>query len=182
MAINADRLVFIDESFCKTGMRREYGWSEVGKRVTGKRCGASWKTLSIIGAIRLGERPRIMTHRGAVNGRVFSTFVRTRLVPFIKSGDVVIMDNLNFHKMLRVRQLIEATGAAAVYLPTYSPELNPIELWWAHLKRELRRLAIDEQGALARAIRRLRSATRLENIKAWFRFSLRHAQVNRSAL
>lgn len=182
MRVNADRLIFIDESFCKTGMRREYGWSRRGERVAGRRCGASWKTLSIIGAIRLGERPRMMTHHGAVNGRVFRTFVRTRLVPFIKPGDIVIMDNLNIHKMLRVRELIEAAGATPVYLPTYSPELNPIELWWADLKRTLRRLAIDDQRLLAKAIRRLRSATRLEKIRAWFRFSLRHAQVNRSAL
>lgn len=163
-------------------MRREYGWSRRGERVSGKRSGSSWKTLSIIGAIRLGERPRIMTHHGAVNGRIFQSFVRTRLVPFIKEGDVVVMDNLNIHKMRRVRELIEAVGATPVYLPTYSPELNPIELWWADLKRSLRRLAIDDQMLLARAVRRLRSATPLEKIRAWFRFSIRHAQVNRSVL
>ncbi len=72
----SSRLVFIDESFCKTGMRREFGWSRRGDRVAGKRMGASWKTLSLIGAMRLGERPRLMTHRGAVNGRTFLRFVR----------------------------------------------------------------------------------------------------------
>src|SRR5690606_9286807 len=122
-AVHAERLVFIDESFCKTGMRRAYGWAARGSRVPGKRSGRSWKTLSMIGAIRLGRRPTIMTNRGAVNGRIFLRFVRTRLLPTLKPGDVVVMDNLNFHKMLVVREAIAAAGATALYLPTYSPEL-----------------------------------------------------------
>ena len=136
----SSRLVFIDESACKTGMRREFGWSLCGQRAFGKRMGASWKTLSVIGAIRIGERPRMMTHRGAINGRVFLHFIRSRLVPSLRIGDVVVMDNLSTHKMKAVREAIEAAGARLVFLPTYSPELNPIELWWADLKRILRKL------------------------------------------
>ena len=90
----SSRLVFIDESACKTGMRREFGSSVCGERAFGKRMGASWKTLSVIGAIRLGERPRLMTHRGAINGTVFLHFVRTRLVPSLHIGDIVVIDNL----------------------------------------------------------------------------------------
>lgn len=174
----SSRLVFIDESACKTGMRREFGWSLCGERAFGKRMGASWKTLSVIGAIRIGERPRMMTHRGAINGRVFLHFIRSRLVPSLHIGDVVVMDNLSTHKMKAVREAIEAAGAALVFLPTYSPELNPIELWWADLKRILRKLAIDTQDELAKAIRRLRSMLPLEKIRAWFRFSRNHAQLN----
>lgn len=158
-------------------MRREFGWSRRGERVEGKRMGASWKTLSLIGAMRLGERPRLMTHRGAVNGRTFLRFVRKRLVPSLRFGDVVVMDNLNIHKMRDVRAAIERANATPVYLPTYSPELNPIELWWGDIKRTLRRLAIDSQDELAKAARRLRATLRLDKIRGWFRFSRKHAQI-----
>jgi putative transposase len=97
-------------------------------------------------------------------------FVRQQFVPWLRKGDVVVMDNLNIHKMLKVRATIEAAGAFPVYLPTYSPELNPIELWWGHLKRSVCALALDSVHALAKNLRRLRWATRLENIAGWFRF------------
>lgn len=177
MSTLASRLVFIDESFCKTGMRREFGWSPRGERVAGKRMGASWKTLSLVGAMRLGERPRLMTHRGAVNGRTFLRFVRRRLVPSLRVGDVVVMDNLSIHKMRAVRAAIESAHARIVYLPTYSPELNPIELWWGDIKRALRRMAIDSHDLLAKGVRRLRASLRLDKIRGWFRFSRKHARI-----
>jgi transposase len=176
--MNARRLVFIDESFCKTGMRREYGWGRRGERVAGTRPGRTWKTVSLIGAIRLGERPKLMTHRGSVDGRVFLRFVKRRLVPWLRRGDVVVMDNLNSHKMRAVRAAIEQAGAWPIYLPTYSPELNPIELWWADMKRELRSLAINAEDELRRAARRLRARLPVEKIAGWFRFSWRHLQLN----
>lgn len=176
-ALNAERLVFIDESYCKTGMCREYGWSQRGCRAQGKRPFRSWKTVSLIGAIRLGDRPRLMTHRGPVNGKIFLKFVKQYLVPWLKPGDVVVMDNLNFHKMTSVRALIEAVGAKPIYLPTYSPELNPIELWWADMKRVLRKLAITIEAELRQAARRLRSSLALTKIAGWFRKALREAQI-----
>jgi transposase len=175
--MNANRLVFIDESYCKTGMCREHAWSPRGARARGRRPFRSWKTVSLIGAIRLGERPRLMTHRGAVNGAVFLRYVKRYLVPSLRAGDVVIMDNLNFHKMQAVRDAIEAAGATPIYLPTYSPELNPIELWWADMKRALRKLAINYEPDLRRAARRLRSALALTKIAGWFRKALREAQL-----
>src|SRR5262249_9603530 len=134
------------------------------------------KTLSLIGAIRVGKRPTLMTHAGAVNGRVFLRFVKQRLVRTLRKGDVVIMDNLNFHKMLAVRGAIEAARATPVYLPTYSPELNPIELWWGDVKRQLRILAINVQSELAAAVRRMRSSLSLEKIAAWLRRARNKAQ------
>jgi len=85
-------------------MRREYGWGPRGQRVVGTRPCRNWKTVSIIGAIRLGEKPRLMTHRGAVSGRIYLRFVRHRLVPWLRRGDVVVMDNLNMHKMRTVKE------------------------------------------------------------------------------
>jgi transposase len=178
MAItHARRLVFLDESFCSTGMRRDYGRSARGLRAFGEKPGGRWKTLSLIGAIRLGERPKLMTHVGSVNGRVFTRFVRQRLVPWLRRGDVVVMDNLNTHKMVKVRTAIKAAGATPVYLPPYSPELNPIELWWADLKRQLRRLGADARNELARAVRRLRASVPLDKIGGWFRHSSGYLQL-----
>jgi transposase len=177
-ALSARRLVFIDESFCKTGMRREYGWAVRGQRVVGSRPFRAWKTISLIGAIRLGKKPKLMSHRGTVDGKVFLHFVRRRLAPWLRKGDVVLMDNLNIHKMHAVRDAIEAVGATPVYLPTYSPELNPIELWWNDLKRQLRKLGLNAQDVLQQAVRRLRAATPTAKIAGWFRNALRHAHIN----
>jgi transposase len=110
-----------------------------------------------------------MTNEGAVNGRIFLAFVKQRLTPWLRPGDIVVLDNLNFHKMLVVRQAIEAAGAMPIYLPTYSPELNPIELLWSDLKRELRRMGLDTVNLLRWAIRRLRSALPLHRVDGWFR-------------
>ncbi len=120
-------------------MRREYARAPRGQRVTGTRPFRSWKTISLVGAIRLGEKPKLMTSRSTINGPAFLRFVKRRLAPWLSPGDVVIMDNLNIHKMLVVREAILDAGGIPVYLPTYSPELNPIEGLWADMKRQLER-------------------------------------------
>lgn len=131
----------------------------------------------MIGAIRLGKRPLIMSNEGAVNGRIFLRFVKHRLAPWLKAGDIVVLDNLNIHKMVAVRRAIESVGALPIYLPTYSPELNPIELLWADLKRELRRMALDTAEMLRWALRRLRASLPLHRIDGWFRGALAEAQL-----
>lgn len=158
-------------------MRREYARSLRGRRVTGTRPFRSWKTISLIGAIRLGEKPKIMTSKTAVDGRTFLRFVQRRLAPWLYPGDIVIMDNLSIHKMLVVREAILDAGAIPIYLPTYSPELNPIERLWADMKRQLRTLALNAQHDLLRAVRRLRASTPVAKIAAWFRHSLSEAQI-----
>ena len=166
--IAPERLVFIDESSCSTDMAREYGWARAGERAVGERPGRSWKTLTLIGAVRLGRKPQLMTHRGAINGKVFLRYIRRRLVPWLKRGDCVLLDNLAAHKVTGVQQAIEAAGAFVIFLPAYSPDMNPIELWWAHLKRSLRHVAARTVDELARAARGLRSSTDLNHLRAWF--------------
>jgi transposase len=161
-------------------MRREYGRSLRGERVTGLKPFRSWKTISLIGAIRLGEKPKIMTNKGAVDGRGFLRFVKQRLAPWLYPGDIVIMDNLSIHKMQMVREAIRDAGGIPIYLPTYSPELNPIERLWADMKRQLRTLALNAQDDLLRAVRRLRASTPVTKIAGWFRHSLAETRVNRS--
>ena len=148
--------------------------------MTGTRPFRSWKTISLIGAIRLGEKPKLMTCRSAVNGPTFLQFVKQRLGPWLSPGDIVIMDNLSIHKMLVVREAILDAGGIPVYLPTYSPELNPIERLWADFKRQLRTLAINVEPELLKAVRRLRASTPIDKIAGWFRHSLAEAQINRS--
>lgn len=161
-------------------MRREYGWSLRGERVVGTRPFRSWKTISLIGAIRLGAKPKLMTCPGTVSGRIFLRFVRTRLAPWLRPGDLVVMDNFNIHRMRVVRSAIEAAGATPLYLPTYSPELNPIELLWADLKRSLRTLAINDEDHLRRAVRRLRRRVPTRKIANWFGHALAHTRIKRS--
>jgi len=172
------RLVFLDESYCATGMRREFARSRRGKRAFGTKPFSSWKTVSLLGAIRVGSRPKLMTHRGSVNGRVFLRFIRHRLVPWLRRGDIVLMDNLRVHKVKGVREAIAAVGALALYLPPYSPDLNPIELWWADVKRQLRKLAIDSEAELTAAVRRLRSSLPIDKVAAWFGHCVPRLQVN----
>jgi transposase len=159
-------------------MRREYGWSPYGQRVSGSRPYRCWRTVSLLGAIRVGRRPLLMTHQGSIDGRVFLRFTKRRLCPWLRPGDIVFLDNLNIHKMRAVREAIAAVGATPIYLPTYSPELNPIELLWAHLKRALRRLALDQVPELRKAVRRLRAGVPHGHISGWFRQALRQAQCN----
>jgi len=177
-AVRPKHLVFIDESWCTTAMAREYGWAPMGARVIGLRPGRTWKALTLIGAIRLGRRPKLMTHAGAVNGRVFLRFVQQRLCPWLRGGDVVVLDNLGAHKVRGVREAIEAVGACVVYLPPYSPDMNPIEFWWPELKRHLRAEGPRTGVALATAVRRLRACAEISKISAWFRHCLEFNQVN----
>lgn len=158
-------------------MVRTYGWSESGERCVGKKPGSGWKTVSLIGAIRLGEKPRLMTHRGAVNTGVFVEFTRRTLLPFIGPGDVVVMDNLAVHKAGAAARLIEKAGARVLFMPPYSPELNPIELWWAKLKGQLRSLGAQAVEPLLDAVRRFRASLPLDDILGWFAHVFAELQI-----
>lgn len=178
MLMHHGRLVFLDESYCATGMRRDFARARRGERAFATRPFGKWKTVSLIGAIRVGQRPRMMTHRGSVTGRVFLRFLRQRLVPWLHRGDVVLMDNLRAHKVKGVLETIESAGATVLYLPPYSPDFNPIELWWADLKRQLRKLALDAEADLLAAVRRLRSSLPVEKVAAWFHHCVPSLQIN----
>lgn len=160
-------LVFLDESGCKTGMRREHGWALRGERCVGRRPGRRSKNLSMLGAIALGRRPVLMTHEGGVGNVVFLRFVKQRLVPWLRRGDFVVMDNLRAHKRFEVIAAISAAGAIPIFLPPYSPDLNAIELWWADIKRQLRTLALDTVDKLRAGIRRLRASAPGHRIAGW---------------
>jgi transposase len=133
-------------------MTRLRGRAPVGERLIDKTPHGHWKTTTLIAALGVeGVRCSTVVD-GAVNGDVFEAFIEQVLVPQLRSGDVVVMDNLSSHKRSRTRQLIESTGAALWFLPPYSPDLNPIEMIFAKVKQQLRSLACRTRQALWQAM------------------------------
>jgi transposase len=169
LQLDLSKVVFLDESGCRVGMRREHGWAVAGKRVVGRHPKNHCKNISMLGAIGLGRRPLLMTHKGGVGTEAFMKFVSQRLVKWLRPGDIVVMDNLRAHKRPEVIQAILAAGAAPIFLPPYSPDMNPIEFWWADIKRQLRKLALDTEPELLEAIRRLRARLSDAKIASWYR-------------
>jgi len=129
-------------------MTRLRGRAPRGERLIDKTPHGHWKTTTLIAALGIGGMRCSTVVDGAVNGDVFEAFVEQVLVPELQSGDVVILDNLSSHKRQRIRELIEGTGTRLVFLPPYSPDLNPIELIFAKVKQLLRSLACRSRDAL----------------------------------
>ena len=133
-------------------MTRLRGRAPRGERLIDKTPHGHWKTTTLIAALGIKGMQCSTVDDGAVNGDVFEAFVEQVLAPELRSGDVVIMDNLSSHKRLRVRDLIESAGARLVFLPPYSPDLNPIELIFAKVKQLLRSVACRTRDALWNAM------------------------------
>jgi transposase len=150
--INAKRLIFIDETWTKTNMTRLRGRAPRGERLIDKVPHGHWKTTTLIAALGISGMRCSTVVDGAVNGDLFEAFVEQVLVPDLRQGDVVIMDNLSSHKRQRVRELIEDADAHLVFLPAYSPDLNPIELVFAKVKQLLRSMACRTRDALWNAM------------------------------
>lgn len=135
----AERLVFIDETWTKTNMTRTHGRSLKGTRLVAKVPHGRWRTLTFIAALRKDQLTAPCVLEGPINGICFRAYVEQVLVPTLKRGDIVIMDNLGSHKAGATRRIIERAGATAVFLPPYSPDFNPIEQAFAKLKSDLRK-------------------------------------------
>ncbi len=133
-------------------MTRLRGRAPRGERLIDKTPHGHWKTTTLIAALGISGMRCSTVVDGAVNGDVFEAFVEQVLIPELQSGDVVIMDNLSSHKRQHIRELIEDTGARLVFLPPYSPDLNPIELIFAKVKQLLRSLACRTRYALWKAM------------------------------
>jgi len=136
--IDLDRLIFLDESGVSTQMTRLYARCAGGARIHETTPDGRWKILTILGAICTRGMIATMTIEAATDREIFLAYLDEVLCPKLRIGDVVIMDNLSSHKVQGVRERIEAAGAQLLYLPPYSPDLNPIEKAWAKLKQLLR--------------------------------------------
>ena len=133
--------MFIDETWTKTNMTRLYGWAPRGRRLVAKIPHGHWKTATFLAALRNDRIDAPCVFDGPINGERFLAYVEQFLVPTLKRNDIVVLDNLGSHKGKAVRNAIKAAGARLLFLPKYSPDLNPIEQVFAKLKALLRKAA-----------------------------------------
>jgi transposase len=150
-------------------MTRRFARGLKGARVHEDAPEGNWKILTILGAMSLRGMIATMTVEAATDREVFLTYLDEVLCPELRPGDVVVMDNLSSHKVEGVRARIEAMQAELLYLPPYSPDLNPIEKAWAKLKQMLRSSKARTKEALDQAITQCLPEIKPENAQAWFR-------------
>lgn len=131
--------MFIDETWAKTNMTRTNGWCRRGQRLLARVPYGHWKTLTLVAALRHDAVTAPCVFDGPINGQSFLAYVREILVPTLRPRDIVVLDNLGSHKSDAVRQAIRDAGASRVFLPPYSPDLNPIEQVFSKIKTLLRK-------------------------------------------
>jgi transposase len=154
-ALDPERLVFIDETWASTNMARRYGRCPRGERLKVGIPHGHWKTTTFVAGITSTGIVAPWVLDGPINRDAFEIYVEKVLIPDLRPGAIVVMDNLSSHKGPKVRQMIEAAGACLLYLPPYSPDLNPIENAFAKLKALLRKAAERTIAGLWAAIGRL---------------------------
>jgi transposase len=152
MRLERHRLVFIDETGTNTKMTRLRGRCLKGQRLKAKAPFGHWKTQTFIAGLRCYGLTAPFVVDRPMNRRIFETYVETQLAPTLEKGDVVILDNLPAHKSPAAEKAIRARGAWILFLPPYSPDLNPIEMAFSKLKAHLRKRAIRTIDALWKAI------------------------------
>ena len=152
MARHLERLAFIDETSLKTNMAKTTGWAPRGQRLVDHAPFGHWRTQTFIGALRHDRLDAPWVIDGAMNGEMFDLYVETQLVPTLRPGDVVILDNLSSHKSPGAAKAMRDIGAWFLFLPPYSPDLNPIEMAFSKLKAHLRRIGARTFDHLISAI------------------------------
>ena len=162
------RLVFIDETAVTTKMVRHYGRSPRGRRLVGSVPHGHWKTLTYVAALRIDGLTANYVFDGAMNGTYFLAYVEQVLVPTLRKGDIVFVDNLPAHKVSGVPEAIEAAGAKLRFLPAYSPDLNPIEKMWSKVKALLRSMEARTPADLVRAIGHALAQVTAQDALGWF--------------
>jgi putative transposase len=157
-------LVFIDETWTKTNMAPLTGWAPRGTRLVTKVPHGHWKTMTFLAALRHDRVDAPWLLDGPIDGESFKTYVEKVLVPTLKPGDIVTMDNLGSHKRKAIRQAIRSAGAKLFFLPKYSPDLNPIEQVFSKLKHLLRKDAARTSMRLHRQAPRRLHTTRVRQL------------------
>ena len=138
--VDPERLVFLDETGLKTNFTRLRGWAKGGERLVEAVPAGRWETHTLLHAVALDGTRAAMVLDGAMNGLSFSGFCEWLLAPSLCTGDIIVMDNLASHKSNAALEAIRAAGATPVFLPPYSPDLNPIENIFSKLKQIVRSL------------------------------------------
>src|SRR5215469_4035482 len=176
------RLVFIDETWTNSAMVRPCGRSPIGERLVDYAPHGHWKIITFVGGLRLRGMTAPFVLEGAMNGPMFLAYVKQCLVPALKCGDIVVMDNLPVHKVAGVREAIEAAGATLLYLPPYSPDLNPIEMAFSKLKAHLRKAAEHTIAGLLRRIGRVVKTFTPQECRNFLRHAWRCSNMTESVL
>lgn len=162
------RLKFVDESGVNIAMTRLYGRAPKGQRVVGSAPQNYGANITMLGALSAAGLSALMTVDGATDGEVFVAFVREVLAPTLSEGDIVVLDNLGAHRSA-ARKAVEAKGARLVFLPPYSPDLNPIERCWSKIKTALRAVKARMREALEEAIKQAIAMVTESDARVWFK-------------
>ena len=163
--------MFIDETWTKTNMAPLRGWGPRGDRVKAKAPFGRWKTMTFIAALRHDRIDAPCLFDGPINGQAFLAYVEQVLVPTLSPGDVVVLDNLGSHRGKAVRRAIRQAGAKMLFLPKYSPDLNPIEQVFSKLKHLLRKAQARSCDAVFSAIDRTLKTYAPDECRNYFRNS-----------
>ncbi len=147
-----ERLIFIDETSLNTKLVKTTGWAPVGQRLIDYAPFGHWHTQTFIAALRCDGLTAPWVIKGAINRDLFNAYVETQLAPTLKRGEVVILDNLSSHKSAYAAEVLKSIGAWFLFLPSYSPDLNPIEMAFAKLKALIRKAAARSYDALWKAV------------------------------
>jgi transposase len=166
--LDPSRLVFIDEAGSNIAMTRDYGRALHGERVPGRVPRNRGTVTSMLGALDFKGVRAMMTVEGGTDADVFEAFVEQVLARKLRPGDIVVLDNVGAHKPDKVREIVRERGARLLFLPPYSPDLNPIELCWSKLKAALKDFGARTREALDAAIRRAMDLISADDATAWF--------------
>ncbi|MCD7947319.1 MAG: IS630 family transposase [Oscillospiraceae bacterium] len=166
--MDLSKLVFLDESGVNTNMSRLYARAQGGKRANDAVPLNTGVSTTILSSVRINGERVYTTFSGAVNGERFKEYLREFLVDSLHPGDIVIMDNLRSHKVAGVAELVASSGATILYLPPYSPDLNPIEQMWSKIKAYLRMVKARTVDSLHAAIPDAFDCVSSSDISGWF--------------
>ena len=162
------KLVFLDESGVNLAQTRLYGRAPSNKRVNDYVPDARFERKSILVSIKLNGQMSSLLFSGTLNGKLFIEYIKQFLSQILNEDDIVILDNCTAHKVDGVKEAIEACGAKVLYLPAYSPDLNPVELLWSKVKAILRREKARTFETLEKALKLALDSVSVDDIAGWF--------------
>jgi transposase len=166
--VDPRRLVFVDECSTNIALTRLYARAPKGERAYGHAPRNWGKNVTLICSLGISGVGAAMSVEGATDGAAFETYVEHFLVPTLKSGQIVVMDNLQVHKSVRVKELIESAGAEVLFLPSYSPDFSPIEETFSKVKGIMRRIGARTREALLEATSEALDAVSRRDARGWF--------------
>lgn len=167
-SLDSNRLVFLDESGVNINMTRIYGRAKGKQRARDYINLRKGRKTTILSSVRLNGKTVYKYFQGSLNGNIFLEYIKDALVPTLNKGDIVIADNLSSHKVSGVKEAIKGKGAFLLYLPPYSPDLNPIEMMWSKIKSLLRKWKARSIEWLNKAINNAFRTVSVNDISGWF--------------